>query len=116
MSKIRYSPSARADILAIMEYISSDLDSPQAARKTVNRIRRNILTLERFPRSGAPLDDYVSVKTDYRKLVCGNYLAFYRVEPGYVNIVRVLYGGRNWAKILFGDMAEWTENTDILKD
>lgn len=103
MHNIRYSPEARDDFKEILDYISDELDSPAAAKRTVRQIRERIRSLSRFPNSGEALDGYVSVKTGYRRLVCGNYLAFYQVEPRAVNIIRILHGSRNYIKILFGD-------------
>lgn len=58
--------------------------------------------LAEFPNSGAPLAGAVGIETDYRYLVCGNYTAFYRVENETVYIVRILYGRRDFMRILFG--------------
>lgn len=103
MAKVRYSPEALADLEGILAYISADLDSPGAAQKTVRGILGRLSSLSRFPYSGKALDGFVSVKTDYRRLVCGHYLAFYRVERGAVSVIRVIHGSRNYMKILFGE-------------
>lgn len=55
---------------------------------------------------GAPLSAIVDFETDYRFLVCGNYTAFYRFENRTVYIVRVLYGRRDFMRILFGEPNE----------
>ncbi|MDH7526011.1 MAG: hypothetical protein QHH10_11925 [Peptococcaceae bacterium] len=46
------------------------------------------------------------MQTDYRFLVCDNYLIFYRYEDGIVFVSRILYGRRNYTRILFGDLLE----------
>lgn len=96
----------------ILAYLSHELDSPIAGRNMVKMIRKRILSLTRFPNSGEALDGYVSVKTDYRRLVCGNYLAFYRVEPETVNIIRVIHGSRNYARVLFGALSQAEDDTE----
>ena len=105
MGKIQYSPEAVNDLRNIHAYIFVDLASPIAAQNTVKKIRKQVQSLSRFPDIGERLDAHVSVKTDYRKLVCGNYIVFYRVESNNVHVVRVIYGGRNYMRILFGDTA-----------
>ncbi|MEW6623010.1 MAG: type II toxin-antitoxin system RelE/ParE family toxin [Bacillota bacterium] len=50
------------------------------------------------------MDD--NIQTDYRFLVCDNYLIFYRYEDGIVFVSRILYGRRNYTRILFGDLLE----------
>jgi plasmid stabilization system protein ParE len=43
------------------------------------------------------------MKTDYRYLVCGNYLIFYKIEGDAVSVYRVLNGSRDYLPILFTD-------------
>jgi len=88
----------------IRRYITEELDSPAAAENTLKKILKTIRMLETQPFIGAPLSSIVNIDTHYRFLVCGNYLAFYYVEKEEVFIVRILYGRRDYVKILFGDM------------
>lgn len=83
----------------IKQYITEELDSPAAAENTL----KNIRMLETQPFIGTPLSSVVNIDTHYRFLVCGSYLAFYYVENDDVFIVRILYGRRDYIKILFGD-------------
>ena len=50
------------------------------------------------------------MESDYRFLVSGNYLVFYRAYGKDVYIDRVLYGRRDYMLILFGDAQ--TDETD----
>ena len=59
-----------------------------------------------FPNSAPALSGIVGFETDYRYLVCGNYTAFYRVQSETVYIVRVLYGRRDFMRVLFGTTQE----------
>ncbi len=43
----------------------------------------------------------MSFDTDFRYLVSGNYLIFYKVDNEYVSIYRILYGRRDYLKIIF---------------
>jgi plasmid stabilization system protein ParE len=40
---------------------------------------------------------------DYRYLVSGNYLIFYKIEDEYISVNRILYGRRDYLRILFGE-------------
>ena len=63
-----------------------------------------------FPESGARVSTVSGANYDVRYLVIGKYLAFYRVVGSEVIIDRVLYGARDYLRILFGDLpAEETE-------
>ena len=101
MAEIKFSPEAISDLKETESYITEELLDPQAARKTVADIVKRIRRLADFPLSGAPLSSVVGMETGYRFIVCGNYMAFYRFEKDTVYIVRVLYGRRDFMRVLF---------------
>ena len=101
MTEIVFSPEAITDLKQIKTYITEELCSGQAAADTLLNIMKRIQYLSGFPEIGAPLSSIVNAAADYRFLVCGNYTAFYRYENGTVYIVRVLYGRRDYMRILF---------------
>jgi len=106
MAKLLISPAANDDLIAIREYITKDLDSPKAADNTANKIIKSIKILVDFPLSGAPLERIIEFPNDYRFVVSGNYISFYRYIDDTIFIDRILYGGRDFVKILFGILPE----------
>lgn len=47
------------------------------------------------------------MKTDYRFLICGMYLIFYKIEGEFVSVYRILNGMRDYLSILFiNDVSE----------
>lgn len=103
MAEIKFSPEVISDLQQTKTYIAQELCNEQAAVSTVADITKRIRMPADFPKSGTPLSTVVDFETEYRILVCGNYTAFYRIENQTVNIVRVLYGRRNFMQILFGE-------------
>ena len=103
MNKLHISDDARQDLVEIKQYIAEDLDSPSAATHTVKGILKGISRLKEQSGIGAVLSSIVPVKSEYRFLVYGNYLTFYRVIGQDVYIDRILYGRRNYLAGLFGD-------------
>ena len=93
---------SRNDLAAIKEYIGVELANPDAAKNTMVKITKRIRDLKRFAEIGSPLSSIIDIDTDYRFLVCGNYLVFYRAVVNDVYIDRVLYGRRDYLAILFG--------------
>mgnify|MGYP000052654004 CR=1 FL=1 len=85
----------------ILEYITSELCSPQAAENTVGCILDAVDRLEDFAELDMLLSAVTDVESDYRFLVIGNYMAFYHVYDISVYIDRVLYGKRDYLRILF---------------
>lgn len=102
MADIKFSPEAINDLQQIKAYITDELCNEQAAVSTIAKIMEHINRLGTFPNSGAPLNSIIDFNTNYRFLVCDNYTAFYRIENNTVLIVRVLYGRRDFMRILFG--------------
>ena len=103
MNELRLSPEAQADLEEIKEYIADELENPDAALATVNRIIKTLRILRTHAFAGAPLSSVTDVESDYRFLVSGNYLAFYRAYGNTVYVDRVLYGRRDYLRTLFGE-------------
>lgn len=102
MTKLYFSPNALQDIEGIRNYILEELSNPKAAQNTINIIKDKLNNLKAFPDLGAPLSSLVAFETNYRFLVCGSYLAFYRYQGAAVYIDRILYGRRDYLSVLFG--------------
>lgn len=106
MSELRYSPEALTDLDEIWDYIVSDLANPDAAQNTVDSILNAADRLRDYPESGALLASVADIVSDYRFVPVGNYLLFYRARPGEVFIDRILYGRRNYLRVLFGEKGQ----------
>ena len=103
MNKLHLSPEAQEDLSEIKAYIAEDLENPQVALSTVMKITKTIRMLQDHALIGTPLSAVADVNSDYRYLVSGSYMVFYRVAGKDVFIDRVLYGRRDYLRILFGD-------------
>lgn len=90
---------AIADVQEIKAYISED--NPAAAERMGNDIYSKVEKLAEFPQMGVSLSSRINIKTDYRFLVCGMYLIFYKIEGEFVSVYRVLNGMRDYLSILF---------------
>ena len=106
MAKIEYSKAAIRDLENIGDYIAMELNSPIVALNTVSHILDAADKLSEFPRIGSPLSARYENVGDYRYLVCKSYLVFYREQANVVYIDRILYGRRDYLKILFSDMPD----------
>lgn len=104
MNKLHFAPEAQNDLAEIQTYIAEKLDNSQAAQTTVGNIMKCIRLLLNHSLVGAPLATIVDVGSDYRFLVSGNYMVFYRVNGTNVFIDRVLYRRRDYLRILLIDI------------
>jgi len=106
MANIFMSEEALKDLEQIGDYIAHQFKSPKTALSTIRKIKERIGKLEDFPLTGTPLSAIVAIKTDYRFIGCGSYLAFYRTQNGDVLIDRILHGRQDYISILLGDIQE----------
>lgn len=106
MYKLRISPEAKNDLAEIKDYISQELCNPQAAVNLASKITKKMRGLSEHPGIGASLSSIMDIQTDYRFFVCTNYLIFYRYEGEIVFVSRILYGRRDYMRILFGNLPE----------
>ena len=108
-NKIYYSPEAKRDLDDIWEYIESELSNATAARKVINRIMDDVGQLGLFPSLGAKLSSITDAETDFRYIVSENYMTFYRISQNDIYVDRILYGRRDYLRVLFGEMTESEE-------
>ena len=99
-NKINYSPLAQSDLDEIFNYISDTLQNPSAAQNTISGIFDSHEILKDFSEVGTQLF-LGKTLTDYRFVRYNNYLSFYRIVDEDVFIDRILYGGRDYIKVLF---------------
>ena len=78
--------------------------NPIAASNVVKRIIKDYNRLTASPLMGTSLSAKVPFETDYRFIVSGNYLIFYKADDEYISIYRILYGRRDYIKIIFDDI------------
>ena len=101
MNKIHLSHEAQSDLGEIKLYISKELENPSAAINTTKGITQTMRILQTYAEAGALLSSIADADDTYRFLVSENYLIFYRVNEHDIYVDRILYGRRNYLRILF---------------
>ena len=101
MNKVRLTPEAAKDLAGIKTYIVETLGNPIAAVGTVRKITKSLRILESYAEAGPSLETKSGYKTDLRFLVCGNYIAIYRIEGDGTSIARVLNSRQDYMRVLF---------------
>lgn len=103
MNNLHLSEEAKNDLLEIKSYIEEELLNPSAELATVSRITKKLRILQNHAQAGAPLSSIADIESDYRFIVSGNYISFYRAYGSEVFIDRIIYARRDYMRILFGD-------------
>jgi toxin ParE1/3/4 len=90
--EVRFRPSARADLFSLYGYIAARSGRDRAGRY-IDRIEAACLRLGSFPQRGRQHDE---LGHGMRMIGFERRVAIlFQVAPGRVEIVRVLYGGRD---------------------
>lgn len=106
MYKLKITPAAARDLTEINAYISTQLHNPQAARRIVKIITRDLRLLQQNPHLGFSVSAKIGRETDLRALLSGNYFLFYRIENETIQVSRVLDGRQDYLRVLFGTTEE----------
>ena len=88
MMKLRINPVVAEDLRSIKEYIADD--NEEMAVKTIQEIYTRTENIQQFPYMGADLSKRVSFRTDYKYVICGNYVVLYKIGEEFVEIYRVI--------------------------
>lgn len=104
--KLRYTPQAIADIRDVKDYIRDILHNPAAAKRIACSILDSCATLKQFPELGISLAAKTGFETDLRMLVCGHYIALYRIDQnaGAVSVARIIHAQQDYVRILLNDV------------
>ncbi len=92
-----YSDAAKRDIDKIYEYIAYKLLAPKTAKKQVNRIIKIIDSLEKLPYRFSLYNEEPWFNNGLRCTTVDNYMVFYYPidKTGIVQVLRIIYGGRD---------------------
>ena len=100
MKRFRVEMSARAQEDLIEIHGAIHLLNPKAAERILRDIEMRIDSLVDMPERGFRRSQ---LDPDMRIVIEGEYLIMYRVEGGRVNIVRIVFGKRDLARLEFGE-------------
>ncbi len=93
---------AEKDLQEIAKYIALELREPATAQRLIAKISAAIFELEKVPFRYALVKDERLASQGIRKLWVEKYIVFYTVDEtsDSVTVVRILYGKREWNRIL----------------
>ena len=92
--RLKVTDTAQGDLLEIWSFIARD--NPKAADKLLTTITKQFDKLLKFPEIGRQRNELL---LHLRSIAVKNYVIFYQLTDKYVEIVRVLHGGRDIRRI-----------------
>lgn len=99
---IIYSSEAKDDLREIYSYIAYDLQAPETAEGQVNRIRKEIRSLDFMPSRYAVVDWEPWKSMGMYRVPVDNFIVYYVVNNGSrtITVIRIFYGGRDIEDII----------------
>jgi len=98
--RVKLAEQARQDLRDIYEYVAFTLLEPGIARNLKNRIVDGLNSLREMPYRFPIYQEEPWRSRELRRLNIGNYSGFYLVSEKTVQVVRIIYGGRDIATVL----------------
>lgn len=88
---VHWTDTAEGHLNAIYTYIA--LDSPEYAKRMVDRITRRSQQIADFPLSGRKVPEYNMEQI--REIIEGPYRIIYHIKPDQIDVLAVIHGARN---------------------
>jgi plasmid stabilization system protein ParE len=110
MYKLIFGKTFREDVKSSVNYIKQTLQAPVAADRLKNEIKKTYKTIKDTPFIYPIVPNEYLASLGFRFTIVKNYMMFYIVEENQINIVRFLYGHRDWINIL----SDTSANTPIM--
>ena len=103
--QLRYTPSAQKDMDNVWEGVVKASQNYALADKYVNDFISAIAKKKEYPESGTPLY-YRNLFTGFYSINFKAYKAFYRIQNGYIEVIRILLQKQDYLKVLFEEKNE----------
>jgi len=88
--KVHWTETAQGHLDAIQAYIAQD--SPEYAKRMVDRLTRRSEQIAEFPLSGRTVPEYEMGQI--REVIEGPYRVIYHIKPDRIDVLAVLHGSR----------------------
>ncbi|MCL2811805.1 MAG: type II toxin-antitoxin system RelE/ParE family toxin [Clostridia bacterium] len=100
MYRVQLAEEAKRDLRDIYEYIAFSLLEPEIAMNIKQRIVDELKSLRQMPCRYPIYQEEPWKSRELRRINIGNYCGFFLVAQKSVQVIRVLYGGRDSSSIL----------------
>ena len=98
--KVQLTDEAKLDLRGIYEYIAFSLLEPGIARNVRQRIIAGLQTLNQMPERYPIYQEEPWKSRGLRRINIGNYSGLFLVAKKSVQVIRIVYGGRDISTIL----------------
>jgi plasmid stabilization system protein ParE len=100
MYKLNFTKTFKKDVISSVEYIKHTLQAPAAAERLKKEIKNTYKKIKEMPFIYPIVPNNYLAALGFRFVMVKNYMLFYTIEEQQINIIRFLYGRRDWITIL----------------
>ncbi|MCL1928440.1 MAG: type II toxin-antitoxin system RelE/ParE family toxin [Treponema sp.] len=100
MFNVKFSNYLFEDVESSVNYIKYVLQNPVAAKRLKNEVQKAYKKIKENPLIYPLVPVEYLASKGYRFSMIKNYMLFFKVKEKQINIVRFLYGPRDWINIL----------------
>jgi addiction module RelE/StbE family toxin len=100
MYKLNFTKTFKEDVKSSINYIKRTLQAPGAAERLKSEIKKTYKIIKDTPLIYPIVPNDYLASMGFRFTMVKNYLLFYIIQEKEINIVRFLYGHRDWINIL----------------
>jgi toxin ParE1/3/4 len=100
MRQVRLSALAALDLAGIWDYVATQSENPETAKRILARIGESLILFRHTPLAGRQRSE---MGPNIRSFVTGNYVVYYRSTDEEVLILRIVHGSRDQETIDFGE-------------
>lgn len=101
--RLRYTPEAKQDLLALQDYIANTLYNSPAAERIVRSITASCSKLKQYPKMGTSMKEKTGYDTDLRLTICKHHVVVYRLDNDVISVARILNERQDYIRVLLGD-------------
>jgi plasmid stabilization system protein ParE len=102
MYTLKISDEFKEDVKSSVNYIKYVLQNPIAAKRLKDEVKIKYYKIYKNPYIYPAVPDDILASKGYRFTMVKNYMIFFKIIEKNIEIIRFIYGPRDWANILKG--------------
>jgi plasmid stabilization system protein ParE len=100
MYTLNFAKHFHDDVKSSVNYIKNTLQAPAASERLKDEIRKTYKNIRQNPFMYPVVPNDYLASMGFRFTMVKNYMLFYIIDEKQINIIRFLYGRRDWITIL----------------
>jgi addiction module RelE/StbE family toxin len=100
MYNLNFTKNFKDDVRSSVKYIKNTLQAPKASERLKDELKKAYKKIKQTPFMYPVVPNAYLASMGFRFIMVKKYMLFYIVDEKEVNIIRFLYGHRDWMNII----------------